>query len=131
MRTLLLLLTLAPLSSFAADAAGDYNPQGRRDPFQPPIRATPVVSKIALERFEIGELSLEGIVSGISDPRATVIVPGGDSFLVGVGTRVGKWGGRVARITQSDVVVREEFIDPTGVVRVVESTLSLAEPLPL
>ena len=131
MRTLLVLLALAPLSAFAADAASDYNPQGRRDPFQPPIRATPVVSKIALERFEISELTLEGVVSGISDPRATVIVPGGESFLVGVGTIVGKWGGRVVRITHTDVVVREEFHDFTGIVHVVETPLSLAEPLPL
>ena len=129
MRTALVLALVAFPTTLLAD---EYSPIGRRDPFQPPIRATPVaVAKIALERFEITELSVDGIVSGISDPRATVIVPGGESFLVGVGTRVGKYGGRVARISQTDVVVREEFTDPMGVVHVVESTLSIAEPLPL
>lgn len=127
MRTLALLLVLAPLAA----ASEDYDPRGRRDPFQPPIRQAPKAAAIALERFEISELALEGIISGIANPRATVIVPGGESFLVGVGTHVGKWGGRVARITTTDVVIREEFLDPTGVLRIVESTLSFASPEPL
>lgn len=130
MRTLLVLLALAPLASLAATDA-DYDPRGRRDPFQPPVAPAPVVSKIALERVELSELAVEAIVSGIADAKATVVVRGGESFVVGVGSRVGKWGGRVARITQSEIVIREEFTDPSGVFHVVERSLSIPEPTPL
>jgi Tfp pilus assembly protein PilP len=127
MRALVLLLALAPVSSFAGEISdADYNPIGRRDPFQVPFEfPSPVVAASALERFELSEMRLEGVISGIADARATVTVPGGESFLVRAGTPMGKWGGRVARVTSSEVVVREEFTDPTGLVHVKESTLSV------
>jgi Tfp pilus assembly protein PilP len=123
----LLLLAAFPLAVAAAADGPEYDPHGRRDPFQAPLveRATPVPTS-ALERYDLAELRLEGIISGIADSRATVTVPGGESFLVRTGTPIGRGGGRVSRITSAEVIVREETRNLDGLLLVRESALSLA-----
>lgn len=128
MRALTVSLLLA-LSSFAALAAApddDYDPRGRRDPFQVMLPRATATPASGLERFDLSELRLEGIISGISDPRATVTLPTGESHLVKPGMRLGSSGGRVARITSSEVVVREEWHGEDGITHVRETSLTLA-----
>lgn len=121
-----LLVLFVPVVSFAAESV-DYNPIGRRDPFQVTIEpAKPVTATTVLERFDLTEMRLDGIISGISDPRASVTVDG-HSFVVRAGTRMGKWGGRVARITASEVVVREESTSHDGILQVKETSLTLPD----
>lgn len=123
MRVCSLLLVFAAFASLAA--AEEYNPIGRRDPFQPAIEAPkPLAGASPLERVELSEIRLEGILSGISDPRATVTALG-ESFLVRKGSRIGKYGGRVARIAASELVVREESVTADGVTHVKETTIAI------
>lgn len=124
MRICGLLLMLVPVVSIAAEDPG-YNPIGRRDPFQPALESTkPATGKTLLERVELSEILLEGVLSGISDPRATVTVAG-ESFLVKNGTPVGKYGGRVVRISSSEIVVREQSTNLDGVTHVKDTSIAL------
>lgn len=127
MRNHSLTLTFGFISfvAFAAAPDADYNPIGRRDPFQPPVPQATVRPASSLERFELSQITLEGIISGISDPKATVTVPGGESFLVRKGMRIGREGGRVARITSNELVVAEEQRGDDGVVHVRETALTI------
>lgn len=126
MRSSAVALVAALLASLTALAAEDYDPSGRRDPFEPAIVVTPApVWTSALERHELSQIRVEGVITGISDARATLRVPGGESFVVRAGDRVGRQGGRVARISSSEVVVREESRDADGVLLVRETALRL------
>ncbi len=98
-----------------------YTPVGKRDPFRPFFldikavkkedRGTPLTE---LETFDIEQLRLTSIISGIEQPMAMVEDPTGKGHTLIVGTPVGKNGGRVARIKRDEVIIEEEFIDSEG-----------------
>lgn len=100
-----LCLALALLSSFSAQAAG-------RDPFRSPfVGANKVAPATGLEAFDLADLAVEGIISGIDNPRAVVVLPTGEALLVREGTAIGTRGGRVRRIERDAVVVAEHAAD--------------------
>ena len=78
-----------------------------------------------LERFPLDQLKVTAIVSGISNPRALVMAPNNESFIVKKNMRMGKNRGRVARITGRAIYVEEEYRDPTGKLVVRESVLEI------
>lgn len=98
-----------------------YTPIGKRDPFRPffydlkakdpnkdPGQLTP------LEVFELEQLRLVAILTGMETPMAMVEDPDGKGYSITIGTPIGKNGGRVARITKDDVVVEEEYYNSEG-----------------
>jgi type IV pilus assembly protein PilP len=99
-----------------------YTPIGKRDPFRPYYldiaRATPEQSQAEeprlitpLERFEVEQLKVVAVVSGISTPRAMIEAPNGKGYIVRPGTPIGRNGGRVARIKRDELIVEEEYLD--------------------
>ena len=97
-----------------------YNPAGKRDPFvafhqerkkdtHPSIGSLP-----PLQRYEIGEFRLVGVIWGPKAARALVEDSEGKGYTIKVGTKIGRSGGVVTRITDKEVVVREEFRDYMG-----------------
>lgn len=95
-----------------------YTPIGKRDPFK---SAYKVVRKIdakapggILTKYEIDQLKLTAIISGISRPRAQVELPDGKGVSIRVGTRIGKNFGRVVRIKHDEVIVSEDYRDWSG-----------------
>ena len=97
-----------------------YNPAGKRDPFVTFLKvrekvAGPAIGSLPpLQRYELGEFRLVGIIWGLKSPRALVEDSGGKGYAVTVGTKIGRSGGVVTRITEKEMVVREEFRDYTG-----------------
>ncbi|MGC8928013.1 MAG: pilus assembly protein PilP [Myxococcota bacterium] len=98
-----------------------YTPVGKRDPFRPyflDIKAVKKEEKGAplteLETFDLEQLRLTSIISGIEQPMAMVEDPTGKGHTIVVGTPIGKNGGRVARIKRDEVIVEEEYIDSEG-----------------
>ena len=77
-----------------------------RDPFRPFIRPVEV-SPDPLQRVSLDALHLEGIISGISAPRAMVRAPDGLTYEVGIGSAIGNQGGHIAQITKDAIVVVE------------------------
>jgi type IV pilus assembly protein PilP len=116
---------VAPAAGPAADAAPapaaaeapveeyTYNPIGKRDPFRSflaeGVRADDEVPRTPLQRFEIDQYALVGIIWGIDRPRALVEDPEKTGHVMEIGTYVGRNWGKVTQITDSEVVVTEEF----------------------
>ena len=99
-----------------------YDPSGRRDPFEPltsikkPI-AQQDVPLTPLEKFDLGQLRLIGVILGKGEPRAMVIAPDGKSYILKKGIKVGKNDGRVVGIKADAVLVEERYYDFSGEIR--------------
>lgn len=108
-----------------------YNPAGKRDPFVPFLKAEPKSvlaqgdSLPPLQRFELGELKFVGVIWGGKGVLALVEDGEGKGYTVTVGTKIGRGGGTVTRITQGEILVKEEFIDFTGTRIARESSMML------
>jgi type IV pilus assembly protein PilP len=86
-----------------------------RDPFRPPsvqartgTRSRDNLSP--LERFELGQLKVVGIVWDVKEPRAMIEDSAGLGYTILVGTSIGTNEGRVKEIHRDQVVV-EEFVE--------------------
>ncbi len=96
-----------------------YDPSGRRDPFLPLTRIrTPVTRDgeplTPLQHFDLGQFRLIGIITGRSEPMAMVMAPGGKSYILRRGIKIGKNDGRVIDIRGDTVVVEERYYDFAG-----------------
>ena len=117
-----------------AEAVALYDPAGKRDPFvsfikeENPQRGKEIAALPPLLRYELGELKLVGILWTKSGAKALVEDAEGKGYSVGTGSRIGRSGGVVARITEKEVIVREEFTGLQGqkVVREIAMQLTTA-----
>ncbi len=95
-----------------------YNPTGKPDPFMPTTVSIETTSKgkkvLPLEQFEVSDFELVGIVTGSGIKKAMVQDLTGKGYFIQVGTRIGKMGGKVIRITGKEVVIKEPFQDFLG-----------------
>ena len=95
-----------------------YTPIGKRDPFKSAYTVIRKPDEKApggiLTKYEIDQLKLTAIISGISRPRAQVELPDGKGVSIRVGTRIGKNFGRVVRIKHDEVIVSEDYRDWSG-----------------
>jgi len=96
-----------------------YNPAGRRDPFAPIIvRATAPGPKLTdrppLERYNVYEFKLTGIIWGGFGYNAMVEGPDGKGYFVRPGTAIGLNRGTVKKITQDTMVVEEKYKTYSG-----------------
>jgi len=115
----------------AIAAQGDfvYNPIGKRDPFRSFLgdggKIEDETPRTPLQRYEIDEYSLVGIIWGIDRPRALVEDPDEIGHVMEIGTYIGKNWGKVTQITSTEVVVTEEYqtIDGELVVNPIRLTL--------
>lgn len=94
-----------------------YNPAGRRDPFAPIIVKQikgAAANRPPLERYNINEFKLSGIVWGGFGYNAMLEGPDGKGYFIRVGTILGPNRGVVKKITQTMLVVEEKFKSYTG-----------------
>ncbi len=108
-----------------------YNPVGRRDPFENPLKDIVVPlgqeteSLTPLQKVDLGQLRLAGIIIGRGEPTAMVIGPGGKSFILKKGVKIGKNSGVVVSIQPDSVTIREKYFDFSGEVRTSDKQLQL------
>jgi Tfp pilus assembly protein PilP len=100
-------------------AAGRFSPDGKRDPFQPYNLKTRTAahsreSLSPLERYDLSQLRLVGIVWDIKQPRAMVEDTAGLGYIVTVGTPIGNSGGKVTAIQPNGITIGETYKDVTG-----------------
>jgi hypothetical protein len=105
--------------TFGGDVHGFvYSPVGKRDPFRSFILARQADADSAvkgpLEQFDLGQLSLTGVVWKGERRRALVLDPSGQAYIVAEGDRIGKNEGRVVQIGDDLMVVRESYVDFQG-----------------
>lgn len=103
----------------AAGSAHGYEAAGKRDPFRPlSMLRAPQPQKVEpltpLQRYELAQLRLVGIVQNIEPPRAMVEDSAGLGFILTPGTPIGRNGGFVAEIRDREVVVEEWHTDVIG-----------------
>ncbi len=108
-------VTPPPLSSILANLMDpfDYDPRGRRDPFGQPIPDKPMSQGnlhgplMPLQRFDINQLSLTGILWNVRDPKAILKDPTGVIYIVAPGAKIGPNNGYVASIREGEIVIVE------------------------
>jgi type IV pilus assembly protein PilP len=95
-----------------------YDPTGKRDPFRSFVKdklhddANDVQSP--LQQFELGQLTISGVVWQADRRRALVLDPSGQAYIVKTGDRIGKNDGVVTEIGDSALVVLESYVDFHG-----------------
>ena len=106
-----------------------YNPQGRRDPFAPIVvsaeRKAQGSNRSPLERYDLNEFKLTGIVWGGFGYNAMIEGPDGKGYFVRVGTIIGPNKGIIKKITQNKMVVEEKFKTFSGVTERKEIVIEL------
>lgn len=92
-----------------------YDGVGKRDPFRPfVIEKSRIQLSTPLQKFELGQLKVAGVISGPSTPRAMVEDGVGMGYIVTVGTPMGPNGGVVTAILPGRIVVEESVQDYYG-----------------
>jgi type IV pilus assembly protein PilP len=105
--------------------------EGVRDPFRPMTLRTKVDSRrrenlSPLERLDLAQLKVVGIIWDIKEPRAMVEDSAGLGYVVKVGTPIGSNEGTVKAIHRNQIVVEEFTVDVYGVRKKIDRSLSLA-----
>ncbi len=91
----------------------NYSAEGRRDPFQPYEEVRITVSGevlgplLPLQRFDLDQLKLVGIIWDVTEPKAMFLDPGANVHLVGKDDRIGRNNGYIAVIREGEVVIIE------------------------
>ena len=98
-----------------------YSSVGKRDPFRSFLtdleaagQALVTRCNTPLGRFELEQLKLVAVVTGLADPVAMLEAPSGVGYAVRRGACLGKNGGVVAAIRTGEVVVSEWAIRADG-----------------
>lgn len=115
-----------------------YDPTGKVDPFEPLFREKPVLAKktkrkkrrpqTPLERIDISQLKLVGIILASSGNRALVEESSGKGYVIRKGTYIGTNSGKVVKIKKETVIVEEEIEDITGKIAVRKREIKLPKP---
>ena len=109
-----------------------YNPIGKRDPFRSFLAFTSDnsiidnIPRTPLQRYDIEQYTLTGIISGIDRPRALVEDPTGIGHVMELGDYIGTNWGKVTSIEDSMVIITEEYktIEDELVTRPIKLTLN-------
>jgi type IV pilus assembly protein PilP len=95
-----------------------YDPTGKADPFRSFVKAFLAAQESSatspLEKFDLSQLHVSAIIWGNEDPRALISDPSGKGYIVSEGTSMGKNRGRVVRIDDNLVLVKETYVDFHG-----------------
>ena len=116
-----------------------YNPKGKIDPFEPLFRDKPSVAMVKkkrkkriprtpLEKVDLSQLKLVGIILASSGNRALVEESNGKGYVIKSGTYVGTNAGKVVKIEKDKVIVAEEYEDVLGNVTLRNKELKLPKP---
>jgi type IV pilus assembly protein PilP len=115
-----------------------YNPTGKIDPFEPLYKDQPVAVKkkkrkirepqTPLERIDLSQLKLVGIILASSGNRALVEESSGKGYVIKKGTYIGMNSGKVVNIKKEKVVVEEEFEDVFGKTKFRHREIKLPKP---
>jgi type IV pilus assembly protein PilP len=104
-----------------AESEWVYSSVGKRDPFRSFLSEISVQSGALatrcgtpLGRFEVEQLKLVAVVTGLEDPVAMVEAPNGVGYAIRRGACVGKNGGVVAAVRSGEVVITEWAVRADG-----------------
>ncbi len=116
-----------------------YNPKGKIDPFEPLFREKSTgalarkkrkkrAPRTPLEKIDLSQLKLVGIILASSGNRALVEEASGKGYVVKKGTYMGTNAGKVVKIERNKVIVAEEYEDVLGNVSLRNREIKLPKP---
>ena len=122
----------------SAGIPGAYDAIGKIDPFEPLFKEKPVsdkknkdkkrIPRTPLERIDLSQLKLVGIIMASSGNRALVEESSGKGYVIKTGTYIGVNSGKVIKIKKEKVVVEEEFEDVFGKTKLRQREIKLPKP---
>ena len=110
---------------------GNFSTAGKRDPFRPFTLSTrtnsrPRESVSPLERYDLGQLRLVGVVWHVKEPTAMIEDSVGLGYIVKVGTPIGANEGKVMAIKPNEIVIEETYVDLYGAKKKREVNIKLS-----
>jgi len=106
----------------------NYSSSGKRDPFTPFERAsstTPLGPIWPLQKYDLEQLKLVGVIWEVKTPKAMILDPSGHGYVVTVNERVGRNNGYIARIREGEIVVVENILGVDGKLSYVTKIMKL------
>lgn len=95
-----------------------YDSTGKRDPFRSFVleraKEQHSAERGPLEQFDLSQLNLVAVVWNTPKPRALVTDPSGRGYIVAEGTPIGKNEGRITKIQDNEIIVKETYVDYLG-----------------
>ena len=115
-----------------------YDPTDKIDPFEPLFQPKPVLAKkkkrkkrlpqTPLERIDLSQLKLVGIILASSGNRALVEESSGKGYVIKKGTYIGTNSGKVVKIKKETVIIEEEYEDVYGKIATRKREIKLPKP---
>jgi type IV pilus assembly protein PilP len=104
---------------------------GRRDPFRPFTLTTraarrPRENLSPLERYELSQLRLVGVIWKVKEPNALVEDTVGLGYIVRIGTPIGTNDGKVKAIRPDEIIIEETYVDLLGAKKQREVNIKLS-----
>lgn len=132
-------ITGTTVASVSSNGRPTYNPKGKINPFEPLFREKPVVATVKskrkkriprtpLEKIDLGQLRLVGIILASSGNKALVEESNGKGYVIRKGTFIGTNAGKVIQIESDKIIVAEEYEDVVGNVTLRNKELKLPKP---
>ncbi len=120
-------LTVIPLLSFAEGEDTYVFDQShiKRDPFKP-LEETGDNRKL-LTIYDVTKFQLVAILTGMGAPRAMIMLPNQTTEILQVGDTIGRNNGKIQKIADSEVVIKETYKDYQGKMRSYFTSLVIAE----
>ena len=110
---------------------GNFSTVGKRDPFRPftlntRTNSRPRETLSPLERYDLGQLRLVGVVWHVKEPTAMIEDSVGLGYIVKVGTPIGANDGKVRAIKPSEIIIEETYVDLFGAKKKREVNIKLS-----
>jgi type IV pilus assembly protein PilP len=115
-----------------------YDPAGKVDPFRPLVveeaksggkgMAKKVGSTPPLQRYDLDQLKLVGVITNAKPPRALIEDVTGDGYIVTPGTCIGRNEGVITDIRETEIIIEEKQLDVFGKLAKKKSILKLHQP---
>lgn len=130
----------APEKAKTPDISLLYNPEGKLDPFEPLFRKEPASLPVGkkkgktrkpltpLEKINLSQLTLVGIIQAPSGNRALVQESSGKGYVVKKGTYIGTNSGKITQILKDRIIIEEESEDIYGKVSIIKKPIKLQKP---
>jgi Tfp pilus assembly protein PilP len=112
-------------------SSANFSTVGKRDPFRPFTLNTrahnrPRENLSPLERYDLGQLRLVGVVWHVKEPSAMVEDSVGLGYIVKLGTPIGANDGKVKSIKPNEIIIEETYVDLFGAKKKREVNIKLS-----
>lgn len=116
-----------PLTSFAENEDTYVFDQSniKRDPFKP--LEEDADNKKLLSAYDVTKFQLVAILTGMGAPRAMIMLPNQTTEILQIGDSIGRNNGKIQKIGDSEVVIKEIYKDYQGKMRSYFTSLVIAE----